>query len=66
MKNRFTGQLYQLTSRGRQVPGAYVAVNGPHDTFGTVLKSDQKDDGSYLNLIRGCKLRPGERTVASF
>lgn len=66
MSSRFTGQLYQLTSTGRQVLGAYVAINGPHDTFGTVVRSELKGDGSYLNLIRGCKPRPGERTVASF
>ena len=66
MQNKFTGSLYQLSSRNRQPNGAYVAVNGPHDTFGYVVSSDQKEDGSYLHLIRGCKPRPGTKPSAQF
>lgn len=50
---RFTGSLYQLHSRSQLQANAYVAVNGPHDTYGRVLRSDPTTDGNFLNLIRG-------------
>lgn len=50
---KYTGQLYQLASNRSLHFGAYVKVNGPHDTYGKVLKSDPRPDGSFLNLIRG-------------
>lgn len=66
MRQAFTGSLYQLSSRNRQPNGTYVAVNGPHDTFGFVVSSELKEDGEYLHLIRGCKARPGTKPAASF
>jgi hypothetical protein len=66
MKSAFTGQLYQLHSKSQLPPGAYVAVNGPWDSFGVVMSSKQEPCGKHLNLIRGVRPRSGERTVASF
>lgn len=60
------GQLYQLTSKHSLAPGSYVAVNGPFDRFGLVIKSDKKEDGQFLNLIRGCVARKAEKPVAHF
>ena len=36
---RFTGSLYQLFSNKPVDNGAYVAVNGPWDTYGVVTSS---------------------------
>lgn len=58
-------QLYQLYSRRQLRPGDYVAVNGPWDTFGVVISS-QPDPKGFLNLIRGCEKKLGEKPVASF
>lgn len=63
---RFTGQLYQLSSRRQLSAGDYVAVNGPWDTYGQVIKSDLQPDGTHLNLIRGCREKSGTATVARF
>ncbi len=60
------GHLYQLYSSGPVHSGAYVAVNGPWDRYGIVLKSQPQADGRHLNLIRGVKARAGEKPVASF
>lgn len=62
----YTGQLYQLHSKSQLHAGAYVAVNGPWDRYGVVLKSDPQADGRHLNLIRGVKARTGEKPVAQF
>lgn len=48
-----SGHLYQLTSIRKLCAGDFVAVNGPWDKYGSVVKSERKDDGNYLNLIRG-------------
>ncbi len=64
--SRCSGQLYQLTSKTSLSAGAYVAVNGPWDTFGVVQSSKLQSDGTYLNLIRGTPARKGERPVASW
>lgn len=64
--SRCTGQLYQLVSKTQLPAGAYVAVNGPWDTFGSVQSSKVQEDGNYLNLIRGTPARKGERPVASW
>lgn len=56
-QTHFTGQLYQLESRRQLIPGDFVEVNGPHDTYGTILKSEFKANGLYLNQIRGCEPR---------
>lgn len=59
------GSLYQLFS-SRQLPvSSYVAVNGPHDTYGIILKSEPKD-GKYLNLIRGVPRRDSETPIFQF
>ena len=63
---RFTGSLYQLFSNKPVDNGAYVAVNGPWDTYGVVTSSAQQADGRYLNQIRGVPARQHERVVASF
>lgn len=65
-KSAFTGQLYQLSSARRLPAGTFVAVNGPWDTFGAVLKSEPLADNTYLNLIRGVPARPGVKPSASF
>ena len=66
MKSAFTGQPYQLYSNFEIQQGAYVAINGPWDTFGVVSKSELQADGRYLNQIRGVRARPGEKPVAQF
>lgn len=65
-KTHYTGSLYQLHSNGALNAGAYVEVNGPHDTYGVVLKSERESDGRHLNLIRGVQPRLLERPVARF
>ena len=45
--------LYQLTTRTEQLKGSFFFVDGPHDTYGYVLKSTQKESGDWLNLVRG-------------
>lgn len=62
----YTGQLYQLLSESTLPAGAYVAVNGPSDRFGVVIKSTQQNDGGFLHLIRGVPERIGAIPVASF
>ena len=59
-------QLYQLESKHQLSTGAYVAVNGPWDRFGVVQKSERQANGRYLNLIRGCPQKSGQKVVASF
>jgi len=61
-----SGPLYQLLSAHQLGNGAYVAVNGPFNTHGVVIRSTPQDNGQFLNLIRGCAPRPGVRVVASF
>jgi hypothetical protein len=63
---RFSGALYQLYSTGELSTGAYVRVNGPHDTFGVIKSSKKQPDGRFLNLIRGSKPRIVDTPVASF
>jgi hypothetical protein len=63
---KFTGQLYQLSSKYQLSRGSYVAINGPWDTYGVVLSSALQEDGRYLNQVRGVKARADEKTVASF
>lgn len=55
-----------LTSKCKLHPGAYVAINGPWDTYGTVTSSRRQGDGLFLNQIRGIKKRDGERPICSF
>lgn len=49
--------LYQLRSTTRKPIGTYFPVDGPYDTHGIVLKSEEKTDKYgkkyYLNLVRG-------------
>lgn len=59
-------QLYQLFSQRQLYAGDYVAVNGPWDRHGIVQNSKKQPDGRFLNLIRGCEPRKGEKPVASF
>lgn len=79
MRSAYTGQLYQFRTKTQLSEGSYVAVNGPWDTFGVVVKSTHEPIpslgessfevdhlGPYLNLIRGVKPRAGERPVANF
>ena len=63
---KFTGQLYQLRSTSQLHQGAYVAINGPWDTFGMIVSSSKTPDGEWLNLIRGVQPRPGTKPVAQF
>lgn len=51
-----SGRLYQLKGRSEIFKGSNVAVNGPYDTYGYVIKSEkQEKDGeiTYLHLVRG-------------
>lgn len=63
---KYTGQLYQLISSHKLHTGAYVAVNGPHDTYGVVQDSSPCDDGNFRNLIRGVRPIRNKPVVASF
>ncbi|KWT98228.1 MULTISPECIES: hypothetical protein [unclassified Variovorax] len=63
---KYTGSLYQLSSRFQLHVGAYVAVNGPYDTYGVVQKSEKQPDDKFLNLIRGVPARLGVKPVAQF
>jgi hypothetical protein len=62
----YTGQLYQFHTPRKLNNGAYVAINGPWDTYGIVTSSAQEADGRFLNQIRGAKPPLLERIVASF
>lgn len=71
----YTGQLYQLWGRPGLNRGAYVTVNGPHDTYGVIQGTTVPVNGvglppphpdSVLYLIRGVPARKGERSVAQF
>jgi hypothetical protein len=70
MSAKHTGSLYQLPHKRQLAVGAYVAVNGPHDTYGVVLSSALKADGQYAGLyihrVRGVPKRPGDTPVAEF
>ena len=59
-------QLYQLYSTKELTQGAYVAVNGPWDTYGRVLASKKTDDGRWLNSVRGCAREAQEKPVYQF
>lgn len=62
------GNLYQLHCKGELQPGAYVAVNGPHDTYGFVIQKIRFDEKKQANLylIRGCERRDGHKPVCQF
>ena len=47
------GALYQLETQTQLEPGTGVAINGPYDKIGFVVKSELQENGKYLNLIRG-------------
>jgi len=47
------GNLYQLCSNTKKPNGSYFHVNGPYDRHGYVIKSEQKPNGEWLNLVRG-------------
>lgn len=55
MKSKFSGLLYQLCAKRQLADGTYVAVNGPHDTFGVVQQTTLQPGGEFLHLIRGVK-----------
>jgi len=60
-----SGHLYQLRSKTELHKGAYVEVNGPHDRFGIVWKSEKEGD-SFLNLIRGVPKDTHREPVCKF
>jgi hypothetical protein len=55
------GGLYQLRTKTEQMNGVEFYVDGPHDLWGYMLKSEYKPDatpyavsgGDWLNLVRG-------------
>ena len=61
-----SGLLYQLSSRQCLTTGTYVAVNGPFDRFGVILRCTLREDGLFEHLIRGVRQRSHETPVASF
>lgn len=65
-KVAYSGHAYQLHSLHKLNNGAYVAINGPWDTYGIVTSSAQEADGRFLNQIRGVKQRTLDKVVASF
>ncbi|MNR71282.1 hypothetical protein D3C71_18970 [compost metagenome] len=57
-RDRFTGQLYQFTTAQALAKGAYIVIDGPHDTFGQVVSVERKkgSEGEYfLHLVRGVR-----------
>lgn len=64
--SRFSGQLYQFSHPTRLFDGAYVRIDGPHDTFGRVVSSAPAPEGGHLHQVRGVKPVRGERPVANF
>lgn len=64
-KTRYTGHLYQLFSARRLRDGAFVRIDGPWDTYGTVTSS-KFDEGKkqWLNQVRGCKPATGQKVEA--
>lgn len=69
-KHAFTGQIYQLPAKSKIADGSYVAINGPHDTFGVVLSSKIAEDGEYkgryIHVTCGVKPRVFEKPVHQF
>ena len=65
-KHASTGQLYQLPAKSKLADGSYVAINGPHDTFGVVLSSKIVENGEYSHLTRGVKPRVFEKPAHQF
>jgi hypothetical protein len=61
--DKFTGQLYQLPAAVALRVGAYVVIDGPHDTFGVVQGVERKDDPQhgprFVHLVRGTRRQPG-------
>lgn len=60
--DKYTGQRYQLGALIALTAGAYVVIDGPHDTFGVVLGVERKEtpQGSYfLHQVRGVRRQPG-------
>jgi hypothetical protein len=71
MNQIFGGNLYQLVSDCFLANKSPVAVNGPYDKYGYVVKSERRVGKhgkiEYLNLIRGTGgNRPSTKTVYVF
>lgn len=65
-QDKFTGQLYQLRHGLKLSEGTYVAINGPWDTYGVVLKAHKVDNNEHLHLIRGVAPQVGHKPAAQF
>lgn len=63
---RFSGQLYQLRAKRPLPVGAYVAVNGPWDSFGKVMAVKDTNAEGTLHVIRGSKPIKGHPVAAQF
>ncbi len=64
--SRCAGQLYQLRVPRQLDVGAYVLIDGPWDTYGSVVAITEHNEKGYLHLIRGIPERKGHTPVASF
>ena len=58
MRVAYSGLPYQLVSKRELRNGAYVMINGPHDTYGQVTSSAPHKDGGFLNQVRGMRYDP--------
>lgn len=52
-KKEYHGNLYQLRYKYGAYVGATVAINGPYDTIGRVLKLKDTNKEGTLCLVRG-------------
>lgn len=51
--------LYQPSCKTELPPGTVVRVDGPHDRFGVVLKTEKRNEnGTYVLLVRGTGKNP--------
>lgn len=71
MNQIFGGNLYQLVSDSFLPNKSSVAINGPYDKYGFVVKSERRVGKhgriEYLNLIRGTGgQKPSTKTAYVF
>lgn len=68
MRVAYTGHAYQLYHIRKLRPGAYVEINGPHDTYG-IIRSEPvwfEEKKAWLYQIRGVPKDDFKVVEASF